>query len=350
MREVKVLIITGKTNVSTRQLPGCVPTIVRGDRSYQMLVNKEIKDPDIIVVRNKYIKKKLHFKIARENTILMLSEPKSVVNFPKPYRDQFGMLYSCQENIAHSNVIYGPALLPWFVGVENRNGNSLYSKTYDDFANSSFPEKTKQISIITSNKSFTWGHQKRLEFALKVKKRYGDKVDVWGRGFRDFGDKWDALAPYKFTISIENNSSKYYWTEKLSDPFLTGTYPIYYGCTNATDYFPTQSFSTINIDKPKQSFRLIDKLLDSDAYEKSLPYLEQAKQLTLDKFNMFQIIADCCDSLNPDAPKQKITLRPSLTALDPKNLYNSLITRNILKIRNWYFSKEWQKVLGESDE
>ena len=40
--------------------------------------------------------------------------------------------------------------------------------------------KTKLLSIVVSNKTFTKGHRDRLEFCLKLKERLGDKVDLFG--------------------------------------------------------------------------------------------------------------------------------------------------------------------------
>lgn len=51
------------------------------------------------------------------------------------------------------------------------------------------PKKTKLISVITSNKAFTKGHLKRIEFVEKLKAYYGDKLDVFGQGFNSFEDK-----------------------------------------------------------------------------------------------------------------------------------------------------------------
>ncbi|MFV0444345.1 MAG: hypothetical protein ACK5Q5_12315, partial [Planctomycetaceae bacterium] len=39
-----------------------------------------------------------------------------------------------------------------------------------------------------------------------------------------------ALAPFRFSIAMENASSNLYFTEKLVDCLLLETIPIYYGC------------------------------------------------------------------------------------------------------------------------
>lgn len=100
-QEIKILIIIGKEygDKDFRQLPNRENYLVRGDRKYRFYWNSIDGDPDIVVVRNKYVKQKLAFNIAPENTILMLSEPHSVASYPKQYCNQFGMLHSCQSQI-----------------------------------------------------------------------------------------------------------------------------------------------------------------------------------------------------------------------------------------------------------
>ncbi|MCQ2228910.1 MAG: glycosyltransferase family 10 [Bacteroidales bacterium] len=307
MKDVNVLIITGKTNVSCRQLPGGESELTSGDRQYHFFINDVNVQPDIVVVRNKYLKKKRSFNVSPHCTLLMISEPRSVMRFTKRYCNQFGMVYSCQENIEHDNVVYGPALLPWFVGVENISGKSRYTMNYEDVA-ASKPEKSKLISVITSSKAFTHGHQDRLVFVARLKARYGDSLDVYGRGLKEFNDKWDVLAPYKYHIAIENSSSRYYWTEKLSDCYLAGCYPIYYGCKNIGDYFEEGAFNKIDIKDFDGACDIIDKVIIDDLYGKRTEQLKESKVKVMEDYNMFRIIANCCDKMDIKAEKKLVSI------------------------------------------
>ena len=82
-------------------------------------------------------------------------------------------------------------------------------------------DKTKLVSMISSNKSMVPGHRKRLEFVNKFK----NQVDLYG------------MKDYMFSISVENAVYNTYFTEKLTDCFATGTIPIFYGCRGVTEYF-----------------------------------------------------------------------------------------------------------------
>lgn len=94
-------------------------------------------------------------------------------------------------------------------------------------------KKTKLVSMISSNKGYTPGHRKRLEYV----ERFKNQVDLYGNGFNTIEKKEDGLRDYMFSINIENAYYDTYFTEKLTDCFATGTIPIFYGCKSVTDYF-----------------------------------------------------------------------------------------------------------------
>lgn len=94
-------------------------------------------------------------------------------------------------------------------------------------------QKSKLVSMISSNKGWTKGHKKRLEYVEKFKNR----VDLYGRGFKEVEKKEKALKDYMFSITIENDQYETYWTEKILDCFACGTIPIYYGSPDIGDFF-----------------------------------------------------------------------------------------------------------------
>lgn len=85
--------------------------------------------------------------------------------------------------------------------------------------------KTKNISIIASEKNFTEGHKLRH----KLIQHHHGKIDVYGRGYRFVESKLEALKDYRYTIVIENCALNNYFSEKLIDAYMTGTIPIYWG-------------------------------------------------------------------------------------------------------------------------
>ena len=101
-------------------------------------------------------------------------------------------------------------------------------------------EKTKLCSIIASPKNYAYGHKLRHAIANMFK----DNIDVYGgvnNSPRVEGiDRWDkspALNDYMFSFVVENDKYPTYYTEKLTDCFLTGTIPIYWGAPDIGDIF-----------------------------------------------------------------------------------------------------------------
>ena len=307
--------------------------LVSLDGRYQFFVEEDIDDPDIVVVQGKGMRQATTFHVAPQNTIVLTTEPRSVLVYPKKYLRQFGMVCTCQEGTRHPNVKYGPAILPWFVGYTETDGQCHATLDYDFLKTSPTPKKEKLISVITSNKAFTQGHLDRIGFVEKLKEHFGDKLDIFGRGFRPFDDKWDILAPYKYHIAIENSSQRHYWTEKISDCFLAETYPFYHGCTNLEDYFPTGAFTPINIHDAARSIDTIEKALAENKQESSRRMLADAKDMVLDKYNMFEYVARLCDTLDLGAKKQMVTLQPCHSTDDWHNLYNYTIGHNLFKLK-----------------
>lgn len=104
-------------------------------------------------------------------------------------------------------------------------------------------DKSKDVSCISSNKNVLEGHRKRLEFVNHIRDTHNN-VHLFGAGFNQIAGKIDALKDYRFSVAIENAYIPNWATEKLSDCFLTGTVPIYYGCPNVGDYFNTDGILT----------------------------------------------------------------------------------------------------------
>lgn len=309
-------------------------SLVSLDGRYRFWIGNspDMPDPDFWVVQGKGVRRGETCRVAPQNTILLTTEPRSVLYYPQRYIDQFGLVCTCQEQTKHPNVHFGPAILPWFIGyTEDAQGKITSCKLdYDTLKSMPTPDKPKLLSVITSNKAFTQGHIDRIKFVEKLKAHYGDAIDVYGRGFNDFDDKWDVLSQYKYHIVIENSSQSYYWTEKLSDCLIAETFPFYYGCTNLTDYIPRQAFEPIDIHKPEQAIKIIDAQIKQNRYEQSRKALNEAKQLMLDKYNMFEYIVSLCDTLDAGLPKEEVTIMPCKSSQDFRNFWRYSVERK------WY--------------
>lgn len=100
----------------------------------------------------------------------------------------------------------------------------------EDFA---IYKKSKNLSIICSNKKLLTGHKLRHECVNLV----NSFADVYGNGYNTIQYKLDCLKDYKYQIVVENTKKDFWFTEKIIDCFVTGTIPIYYGCPSIGDFF-----------------------------------------------------------------------------------------------------------------
>lgn len=107
--------------------------------------------------------------------------------------------------------------------------------------------KTKLMSIIFSKKDITENHKYRRELIIALLEN-NFPVDVWGVGCDLIvnGDsrvkgKFNDIEPYDgylYTISIENFVHPEYISEKVLNPLVLGTIPLYLGAKNIDNYFP----------------------------------------------------------------------------------------------------------------
>tara|TARA_R100001443_G_scaffold12706_2_gene22416 strand:- start:5308 stop:6096 length:789 start_codon:yes stop_codon:yes gene_type:complete len=103
-------------------------------------------------------------------------------------------------------------------------------------------KKKKKVSMIASNKVMCLGHAIRHGWIQRLR----DKVDFFGRGFKEISNKEEGLNDYMFSIAIENCSVPNYFTEKIGDCFAVGTIPVYIGCTNIDNFFNKEAIIHLN--------------------------------------------------------------------------------------------------------
>lgn len=127
--------------------------------------------------------------------------------------------------------------------------------------------KTKNISMIYSNKQDLEGHQLRHAVAANV-----NDIDLFGRGTtRPLEYKDDSLLDYRFSIVIENSRAKDYFTEKLIDSLIVGTIPIYWGCPNINEYFDTRGMYVVN--SLEEIVNIVKSLTKKD-YDEKIEYVK----------------------------------------------------------------------------
>lgn len=169
-----------------------------------------------------------------------------------------------------------PPVLDWWV-----------DKSFDELEQLEPPHKTGDLSAIASAKSDLPGHLARHQFVSRLEAQFPD-IDIFGHGrARTLEDKWDGIAPYRYSIAIENTAKDDYWTEKIADCFLSYTVPLYYGATNISDYFPEDSYIWLPIDDPDRAIEVVRHTLQSDNWSDRVDALREARQRILHRYSLY---------------------------------------------------------------
>jgi hypothetical protein len=273
----------------------------------RFLVNQDVDECDWWVVYEGLMVPEKS-RCPKSHTIFITGEPKSVKNYDPDFLRQFGTVITSQREIGHPRVLYQHTALPWHVGI-NRDSETVTFRFDDLRILGSFP-KTKIASVVCSSQTTTAGHIQRIRFIEKLKSRLGADVDIYGRGFNPIADKWDAIAPYKYHIVLENSRYAHYWSEKIADAFLAYAFPIYHGAPNLGEYFPSGSFAPIDLTDPDAALATVERVICDEVFERSLKHLASARDLVLTKYNLFAMLAELCSRKADSSSATWIELSP----------------------------------------
>ena len=219
---------------------------------------------------------------ADEHTLLVTTEPPTITCYGKGFTEQFAHVLTShpEKALPHPGRIYSHTGNLWF------NGHS-----YAELNCHGFPEKDRTLSTVCSSKQQKHTiHNDRYQFCQWLMKQMPD-MELFGHGSKYIEKKYEALDPYRYHLAIENYRGAHHWTEKLADSYLSGCFPIYYGCTNIADYFPGESFLEIDIHRQHEALEKIRSMLeDRSHYESSRDALYEARRLVMEKYNLMHMI------------------------------------------------------------
>lgn len=232
------------------------------------------------------------------NLLFFASEAPAYKTYQTGWMAAFAHVISSTEKTNHPSVVVAPPPLIWLIGKDySELGESHPSET-----------KTHLLSGICSRKTTLAGHRRRLAFLQRLHDQY--PFDLYGRGFHELADKWEGLAPYRYSIAMENSIHPHYWTEKIADCFLAETVPIYSGSSNIADYFPKDAYVPLELDATPRQIESLRATLSPEDYQRRLPALKEAKRLCLDYYNAIPTVARFAVKWKSSSPVTKVTLQP----------------------------------------
>ena len=337
-----------------RQLPGgsarvgcCEFSFDQDDRDYDWLVVYDDLSP---LSGEKFSARREILACPPENTVLVTAEPSSIKCYSSDFCAQFGLVITHHQPwaIRHRNLKYSQTSYPWFYG---RGEQRLLS--YDEIHAHPPLDKNQLISTICSarlNPATLQGA--RIEFTEKLQEAIPEMVR-FGKGVRELDDKAEVLDGFRYHVTIENDVARHYFTEKLVDAFLGLSLPFYYGCPNAADYFPADSFIPIDIFDFEGSLRTIEQAIAEDAYEQRLEALKEARRRVLEEYNIFAMLAKEIESrqdgpISRPAGQSVIMSRRALRNSGPLHFLRAIWEKQQLK-REVARRRAGQPVLKETE-
>jgi hypothetical protein len=255
-------------------------------QNYKFEINNDCKKCDYWVIWGGLLHAEM-VNVNPDNVIYITDEAHDQRLYNEDFLKQFENIASVRTDINARHFYLIHEFAPWY-----------FKKSYDFLTALEPPVKTKNISVVSSNLTWLPGHKKRFDFVNGLMAHFKDKIDVYGRGFNEIRDKYDALIDYKYSIAIENNCLPGYFTEKISECFLTYTMPIYYGCPDIHNYYDSKSIVNIDIDDYAGSFKRIEELIDSNTYNQNLPNIASSRQKFLYTYHMFPAMIKLIENMS----------------------------------------------------
>lgn len=157
-------------------------------------------------------------------------------------------------------------------------------------------KKTKRMSIMVSHKKIAPGHIYRHKLVEQILNT-NLPIDIYGNGCVYYNLINDprikgGFAPdemckmykeYQFHIAIENFQSSSYVSEKIINPLLYGTTPLYLGCINVDSYLPNENIIKLTYDI-EEDMKLIQDIIENpNKYLKQIDVLDIEKKVNLIK-------------------------------------------------------------------
>lgn len=215
--------------------PGFDPNVCYFNDILRAVTNVEItpENPDLLiycVFGNKDVIKKYNCKICffSSERVLVGTNPLQKVSV-EDYPHDFSVSYDPDYK---TNIQYQFWLL--YLNYDNKSAHNYYEKIIEK---RTFQNKNQYCNFIYSNPAV--GYSPRFDFfKFLSNKRF---VHSAGRFANNIGtpikDKLDYIKDFVFTIAFENAYDDFYITEKLLEPLLATSIPIYWGGQESLKHF-----------------------------------------------------------------------------------------------------------------
>jgi len=255
---------------------------------------------------------KAKFRFPKENTYGIIMEPFWSPNFDKGLQDRCNKLLSFQPEKYpnNKNVLFHPLILTHRLYECPYHGEIIYKEnTTRDILKTNFV-KSKKLSIILSRKPDVLLSKTKYPEALYYERDqlvrklmdsdldfdlFGQDWDIKDDRYKGFiSNKIEGLRDYEYTIALENSNIPGYITDRISDPVLCGTIPIYNGAPDVDVHYPN---SCEYLEYDGNEIERIRGIINSGKTASDYDF-ENTKHLFLNEYNPIRIIKQLIETGN----------------------------------------------------
>jgi len=187
------------------------------------------------------------------------------------------------------------------------------------------PKKPKRCACVFTAKTGMKMYADRIRFMTSILPKFPE-IDLFGRPERNFqinpillkhyrgrvgarsprgslGEHMsgkEMLVDYRYTLEFDNGPTRNYFSERFYDSMLLWCMPIYWGSKNVHDYLPAESFRYVDIeaaDASKEADRVVE-IIRSDSYEQHLQALAQAREMLLNRWQLWPYLHHVVNNLD----------------------------------------------------
>ena len=191
--------------------------------------------------------------------------------------------------------------------------------TFEELASPEYFAKSRPLSSVTSAANVTPGHRKRAQFLRDFARQHPGMLDVYGYGWKDelgtsykgeLGNRFAkvtdfaalcklaGLKDYRYSLAFENSQQRNYFSEKLVDCWLAWSMPLYWGCPNLSEFFPSDAFHEIDPSRDDCT-RLVADIVAQPVSPRQIEAMREARNLILHRYNVWPTVDEIVGGRRP---------------------------------------------------
>ena len=167
-----------------------------------------------------------------------------VIFEPRAIQARYYNIIPILRFLYHKILVRDPILASKYNNVHSLSFAELWIET-DNLKLPDFSQR-HGISLIASMKNDLEGHKLRHKVISFDKSHTHQLLTPLGRAYEQFDHIVTALAPFRYSVIIENCIEPHYFTEKILNCLACKTIPIYWGHESVKQYFDTSNWLFFN--------------------------------------------------------------------------------------------------------